>query len=83
MRKLNKRLASLEQRSRGEPPAMLIMPDGRTEMLRGNYMSELLSGACGGERTPLVDLVARSVSSTEPGGGHMIELARAILNSPA
>jgi hypothetical protein len=29
-----------------------------------------------------VALIAQSVSSTEPGGGQMIDLARALLNSP-
>ena len=79
---LHKRLQALEQRLSGKPPATLTMPDGRTEILRGDYMRELLSGACSGERTPTLELLARSVSSTEPGGGQLIELARAILNSP-
>ena len=32
---------------------------------------------------PMMELLAQSVSSTEPGGGHLLELARAILNSPS
>jgi hypothetical protein len=32
------------------------------------------------ERTPAVELVARSVSRLRPGGGQLIDLARAILN---
>ena len=38
--------------------------------------------ALDGDRTPEMELIARSVSSTEPDGAHMIEFARALLNSP-
>ena len=78
---LQRRLEALE-RGRLSEPVTLIMPDGRTEILRGDCIFEMLSGACRGERTPTLDLLAQSVGSTEPGGGHLIELARAILNSP-
>jgi len=60
------------------------MPDGRTETLPGHndYVLNLLSRAVRGDRTPEMELVARSVSSIEPGGAHMIDLARALLNGP-
>jgi len=47
-----------------------------------DYVVGLLARACREERTPDVELVAQSISSTEPGGAHLIDLARAILNSP-
>ena len=57
------------------------MPDGRTERLRGSVL-ELFSQARDEDRTPEVELIAQSVSSTESGGGQMIDLARALLNGP-
>ena len=78
---IHRRLEALEQRLTSEP-VTLIMPDGRTETLRGDCISELLSGACRGERTPQMELLSQSIASTEPGGGHLLDLARAILNSP-
>ena len=61
------------------------MPDARTETLPGHndYVLNLLGRAIEGDRTPGMELIARSVSSTEPGGAHMIDLARALLNGPA
>ena len=35
-----------------------------------------------GDRVPEMELIARSISSIEPGGAHMIDLARAFLNGP-
>jgi hypothetical protein len=29
-----------------------------------------------------MELIAQSISSVEPGGGHMIDLVRALLNGP-
>lgn len=78
--KLRRRLHMLEQHAISEP-VTLVMPDGRTEILRGSA-PELLGRAWRGERGPGIGLIARSISSVEPGGGHLIDLARAILNSP-
>ena len=61
---------------------ILKMPDGRMERLPGNQVRSLLGRAFRRERTPELELIAQSVSSTEPGDGHMIDLARALLNSP-
>jgi hypothetical protein len=60
------------------------MPDGRTETIpsRGEYMLNLFTCACDGERTREMELIAESISSTEPGGAHMVDLLRALLNSP-
>jgi hypothetical protein len=64
-------------------PIKLQMPDGRTVMRRGSgdYALDLLARACRGDLTPEVEFVAQSIASTEPGGGHFVDLARANLNS--
>ena len=63
---------------------VMEMPDGRSETLpgRSDYVLGLLSRACRGDRTPEMELIARSTRSTEPGGAHMIDLMRAFLNGP-
>jgi hypothetical protein len=83
MRNVHRRLELLEKRLTSEP-VILQMPDGRRETLqgRGNFVPGLLARAWRDDRTPETELIAQSVSSTEPGGGHLIDLARAILNSP-
>lgn len=61
----------------------LHMPGGRVEIVRGaDRAIALLAGVFRGDRTPEIELVAKSVSSTEPDGAHLLDLARAILNSP-
>jgi hypothetical protein len=42
----------------------------------------LLGRAVRGDWTPEMELIARSQSSAEPGGAHMIDLVRALLNGP-
>jgi hypothetical protein len=76
-----RRLEALEKSKMGGEPIVLCMPDGRSQMLRGGPL-ELFSRARDGDRSPEVELIAQSISSTEPDGGHMIDLARALLNSP-
>lgn len=78
---LNRRLEVLERQLTSEP-ILLLMPDGRTETLQGDVL-DWFSRAIRGDRTPEIELIAQSESSTEPGGGKMIELARALLNGPA
>ena len=79
--KLNQRLEVLE-REIINGPIVLMMSDGRTKTLPGNQVTCLLARLVRNERTRDIELVARSISSSEPGGGHLIDLARAILNSP-
>jgi hypothetical protein len=81
---LRRRLQALERDFTGSEPILLLMPDGRTETLPGHddYVLGLLGRALRGDRTPEMALVARSVSSAEPGGAHMIDLVRALLNGP-
>jgi hypothetical protein len=78
---LRRRLEALEQNLSSEP-ILLLMPDGRTETLRSDVL-DLFSRAVRGDRTPEIELIAQSKSSTELGGAHMIDLARALLNGPA
>jgi hypothetical protein len=78
---LHRRLEALERQFTSEP-IVLLMPDGRTETLRGDVL-DWFTRAIRGDRTPEIELIAQSKSSTEPGGGKMIELARALLNGPA
>src|SRR3954447_5274128 len=81
---LNRRLAALEKVSSDREEITLTMPDGRTEILqgRGDYVRELLKCAFRGERTPDMVLLSESIGSTEPGGGRLLDLARAVFNSP-
>jgi hypothetical protein len=80
---LRRRLEALENDLSIEP-IVLHMPDGRMETLPGHndYVRHLLSRAVRGDRTLEMELIARSQSSTEPGGAHMIDLVRALLNGP-
>jgi len=78
---LHRRLEALERQITSEP-ILLLMPDGRTETLRGDVL-DLFSRALREDRTPEIELIAQSIGSVEPGGGHMMDLARALLNGPA
>ena len=81
---LRRRLEALERDFTGTEPILLLMPDGRTETLPGHndYVLGLLGRALHGDRTPEMELISQSISSVEPGGAHMIDLARALLNGP-
>jgi hypothetical protein len=83
MRNLRRRLELLEKQLTREPIVMQ-MPDGRSETLqgRGDYVLDLLSRACRGDRTPEMELIAQSMRSIEPDGAHMLDLMRAFLNGP-
>ena len=78
---LQRRLDLLEKRLTSGS-IILFMPDGRTETLRGGryYSLDLFARACNGERTPEMELVAQSIGSIEPGGAHLLDLVRGVLN---
>ncbi len=71
-------------------PVILYFADGSTRKIcgRGDFLLRLFQGACGGqdlspEQTAHHDLIRQSISAQEPGGGHMVELLRCLLNGPA
>lgn len=78
---LRRRLKALEKQVMCLGPIVLFMPDGSRKAVRGDER-DLLSRALRDDRTPEIELIAQSVRSTEPGGGQMIDLARALLNTP-
>ena len=80
---VRRRLELLERRVTSEP-IILKMADGRTERIcgRGDYVLDLFLSSLRGDRTPELELIAQSISSTEPGGGYMLDLTRAFLNGP-
>ena len=84
--KLKRRIEALEMGLITDP-TILTMPDGRTVTITGpgDYMVRLLGvvfrGATPAQAAQL-DLIRRSTEISEPGGGHMAELVRALLLSP-
>jgi hypothetical protein len=82
-----RRLEALESEFDGDGPVSLYFEDGTRELLRCTDVPRLLGLACqphdlSPDDVRRLDLISRSVRSVEPGGGHMIELTRAILLSP-
>jgi hypothetical protein len=63
----------------------LFFDDGSSVQIsgRGDYILNLCAAAARGERSQEIELIVRSVRSEEPGGGHMLDLVRAIINGPA
>lgn len=59
-------------------PILLQMPDGSTERILGdaNYVLDLMICTLNGETVPEIELFARSTSSEEPSGAHMVDMAR-------
>ena len=71
-------------------PVILYFADGSTRKIceRGDFLLPLFQGAFGGEdlsptQAAQRNLIRRSVGAQEPGGGHMVELLRSLLNGPA
>jgi hypothetical protein len=86
VKNLLRRIEWLESLEKGlsDEPIVLHMPDGRIETLpsHNDHVLDLLHHACRGNRTPEMELIARSINSTEPDDAHMIDLLRALLNGP-
>jgi hypothetical protein len=83
--KFDKRLRALEARLIADR-VVLHFPDRSTWELHGPryFLLSLFSGACGGrdlspEEPVKLDLIRKSVSAEEPGGGHMVDLIRCFL----
>jgi hypothetical protein len=89
MRSFEKRLAELERGLHRDDPIILEMPDGSTGKLivgPGDVIRDLLARsmremAAGVGFSRDVDTIRRSIGGTER-GGHLVELCRALLNSP-
>jgi len=77
MKELVRRLERLEKRL-VSAPILLHMPDGSTVRILGDasYLLELMIFALDGETVPELELIARSTSSDEPSGAHMVDMAR-------
>jgi hypothetical protein len=81
----DKRIRALEAQLIADR-VVLHFPDSSTRELDGPryFLLSLFSGACGGgdlspEETVKLDLIRKSVSAEEPGGGHMVDLIRCFL----
>ena len=81
--KVTRRLEALERQLICDPTT-LFFEDGTSAQIsgRGDYILTLFIAAVRGERSPQMALIARSIRSEEPGGGHMLDLMRALLNGP-
>jgi hypothetical protein len=83
---LYRRLEALENDC-DTAPVSLYFEDGTRETLNSTDVPRLLGLALQPEKASATDArrldsISRSVRSVEPGGAHMVELARAILLSP-
>ena len=80
---LKRRVETLERRLICDPTT-LFFADGTSAQISGrsDYILDLFAAAVRGERSPDTALISRSVRSEELGGGHMLDLARALLNGP-
>jgi hypothetical protein len=77
MKNLRRRIELLEKRLSSDP-ILLEMPNGNTERILGHpsYVLELMVCSFKGERVEEMELIARSIRSHEPGGAHMVDVAR-------
>ena len=82
----DKRLDALETHfSSGESEIIFQMGDGSTRVIplqRGEGVVDIYLAALDHPESQNARLIAAAVSSTEPGGGRLIELANALLNGP-
>jgi hypothetical protein len=87
-RKLNRRLARLEETVDMHQEATFHFADGSTETIAGGrHPLDLLSCALGHKDVPAdhareLELLRKSVRIEEPRGGLILELTQAILQSP-
>jgi hypothetical protein len=77
MKRLRRRIELLEKRIISQP-IVLELPDGSTRSLPGHpgYVLDLMMRSFQNHDVPELDLIANSISSVEPRGAHMVELAR-------
>jgi hypothetical protein len=87
MPSLRQRLGLLEERRLASGPIVLAMSDGRRETIHGDpvrlFRRAAAEDAAGHGFTRDIQLIKDSVSDVEePRDGRLIEVARALLNSP-
>jgi hypothetical protein len=89
MMKLEKRIRALESKST-TGAVILHFADGSTRQIcgRGDFLLSLFPDSSGGQnlspaQAAQLELIRQSVDAEEPGGGHMIELLRALWHGPA
>jgi hypothetical protein len=81
--RFDRRIQALERRLVFEPVTLFFADGSSTQICgRRDYVLNLFAAACRGEHSPQLELIARRVRSQEPGGGQMMDLARALLNGP-
>ena len=82
MKNLHRRLERLEKHLISAP-IFLQMSDGSTERILGdaNYVLDIMMCALNGERVREMELIARSISSDEPNGAHMVDVARLLYHA--
>lgn len=86
--KLERRIRALENKLASDP-FILVFADGTRREIPsvGNYWFKLfIADQDDGDLTPNqkrhIEWIRESVGAFEPGGGHLIDLFRSILNSP-
>jgi hypothetical protein len=82
MKNLLSRLKRLEK-GLISAPIVLQMPDGSTEHILGdaNHMLDMMICTLNREAVPEIELIANSTSSEEPGGAHMVDMARLLYDA--
>jgi hypothetical protein len=75
--RLRRRIEVLEKRMISQP-IVLELAGGSTKSLPGHpsYVLELMMRSFQEDEVPELDLIAESVSSAEPRGAHMVDVAR-------
>lgn len=85
--RLEKRIRAVETRKTPDP-VVLYFEDGSTREIcgRGDFLFELFQGICGEDISPSqaahLALIRRAICVREPGGGHMVELMKSLIDEP-
>jgi hypothetical protein len=78
-----KRLAALKQKFSTDPVTLYFADGSKHEIHgRGDFVRRLVEACLRGDKTREVELIAKSVYSTEPGDSHMLDIARVFLYGP-
>jgi hypothetical protein len=87
--RFERRLRALETRMTADP-VILFFADGSTAKIccRRDYLLDLLVGAndqanLSPQRAAHLELIFKSVGAKEPGGGHMVEVLKSMLDRPS